>query len=68
MAVRKAIMTVFRIYDPVESKFVSSGHGMYSRGRSMWSGKAQANNALKNMPQSIRGRLIVKKYILIEAE
>lgn len=58
---------VYRIFDPVENKFCSSGRGLYAHnGRSMWGGKGAAKVALSNMPKEIRSRLIIKEFFLVE--
>ena len=58
---------VYRIFDPVENKFCSSGRGLYAHnGRSMWGGKGAARVALANMPEEIRSRLVIKEYLLVE--
>ncbi len=58
---------VYRIFDPIEKKFCSSGRGLYAHnGRSMWGGKGAAKVALSNMPEEIKSRLIIKEFLLVE--
>ena len=58
---------VYRIFDPIEQKFCASGRGLYAHnGRSIWGGKGAAKVALSNMPEKIRGRLIIKEFVLVE--
>lgn len=60
-------MNAYRIYDPVEDKFCSSGRGLYSsNGRTIWISKSGAKLALKHMPPEIKDRLVLKEYTLIE--
>jgi hypothetical protein len=60
------LVFVFRIFDPVEKKFCSSGATLYGRGRSIWANKSGVVNALNNMPDDIKGRLEIKKFQLEE--
>ena len=54
---------VYRIWDPVEQKFCSSGRSMYANnGRSIWMTKGAATMAKKTMPKHTE----IKEYILIE--
>ncbi len=55
---------VYRIYDPKENKYCSSGHSLYGKGRSIWMNLGGATSAKNNMPDEIRDRLIILKYKL----
>lgn len=58
---------VYRIFDPVQNMYCSSGRGFYAHnGRSVWVSKGAVKNALRNMPVEIRDRLIVKEFALVE--
>jgi hypothetical protein len=64
-AATKSIV-VFRVFDPVEDKFCSSGHSLYGKGRTIWMNAAGATLAKMSMPTEIQDRLVIKKFRLVE--
>ena len=60
-------MNVYRIYDPFEKKFCSSGRNPYaSNKRTIWMTLNGAKLALKNMESGLQKNLIIKEYTLQE--
>lgn len=60
---------VYRVYDLVENKFCSTGRSLYAgNGRSIWANKSGASNAMRHMPDKLKHRLVVKKFILVEID
>ncbi len=58
---------VFRVFDPVENKYCSTGRSLYAgNGRSVWANKSGASNARNNMPDEIKDRLEIRKFQLVE--
>lgn len=59
--------SVWRIWDPIEQKFCSSGTSLYATGgRSVWLGLGGCKAALREMPKEIRDRAEFKEFTLVE--
>ena len=56
----------WRIYDPVRKAYCCSGRHAAGNGRSVWFGRNAAVLAMTYMPREIRGRLLIKKFKLVE--
>ena len=60
---------VYRIYDPKEDKYCSSGRGLYAQnGRSIWMSLGAVRVAFKNMPPDIKDRLKIQAFTLEPVE
>lgn len=60
---------VWRIWDPVEEKFCSTGRSRYAKnGRSVWMSKGAASVALGQMPADVKARAVVREYNLVPVQ
>lgn len=59
---------VYRIYDPETGLFLASGHGMYSKNRSVWVFRYNVVNTFRNLSPELQARAEIKKYRLVEVE
>ena len=63
------MMIVYRIWDPAQGEFCCSGRGLYAKnGRSIWMSPGAVGAALRWMPESIRDRLVIRVYELVEID
>lgn len=60
-------MKIYRLFDPVEDQFISSGRSLYSKnGRSHWTHKSGALSTKRNLPDAERERALWIEYELVE--
>jgi len=56
---------VYRIYDPIEKKFILSGwNSIYSKQASVWTAKNAVTRVISTLPEEIKNRVQIKTYVL----
>lgn len=65
----RGVMKIYRLYDPQEDQFVSSGRSLYAKnGRSHWANKSGAMTTKNNLPADVKERVVWVEYELVEVD